>query len=64
MPHILRISEPATCNQMIDPELEKAGWYLSLHQNYINSNIRVSAYGARVLKADLDAIRAGSGVQR
>ena len=59
MPHILRISEAGTCNQMIDPELEKAGCYLSLHQNYINSNIRVSAYGEMVPKADLDAIRAG-----
>ena len=33
MPRTLRVNEEATRKQMIDPQLEQAGWYLRDHND-------------------------------
>jgi hypothetical protein len=38
-----RLSEELTRKEMIDPQLEKAGWYLNPKIKHINSNNKVSA---------------------
>lgn len=38
-----RLSEQPTRKEMIDPQLEKAGWYLNPRQKHINSKNNVNA---------------------
>jgi type I site-specific restriction endonuclease len=42
MPGTLRVSEELTRKEMIDPQLEKAGWYLNPKLKHINSNSKTT----------------------
>ncbi|WP_345349553.1 hypothetical protein [Candidatus Villigracilis affinis] len=45
MPRTLRVSEDQTRKQMIDPQLEQAGWYLRDHSK-VKIEIPVDGYDA------------------